>query len=57
MVTVVRSYYFLQTKFYPVTSASHLTWGTEVKQIQLEGRGEFGGGATQRLTPTNVTFV
>ena len=47
----------LQTKFYPMTSGSHLTWGTEVKQIQLEGRGEIGGEATQRLTPTNITFL
>lgn len=47
----------LQTKFYPVTSGNHLTWGTEVKQIQLEGRGEFGGGAMQHLAPTNITFL
>lgn len=51
-----------QTKFYAVTSGTHLTWGTEVKQIQIEGSGEFGKGSTggagfQTFTPTNVTFL
>ena len=49
-----------QMKFYAVTSGNHLRWGTEVKQIQIEGQGEFGSESTgagfQALVPTNVSF-
>jgi len=50
-----------QVKFYPPTKASNLTWGTEIKRIDLEGRGISGAlsdGATPtlNLTPTKVAF-
>ena len=51
-----------QVKFYAVTKSSNLTWGTEVKRIELEGRGigraASGDGATPllNLSPTKVTF-
>lgn len=49
-----------QVKFYPPTKSS-LTWGTEIKRIELEGRG-IGGTPSdeatplQNLSPTNITF-
>lgn len=50
-----------QVKFYPLSKASNLTWGTEVRRIDLEGRGigaASSDGATPslHLAPTNVTF-
>ena len=50
-----------QVKFYSLEKSSHLTWGTEVHRIELEGRGIDGSpqeGATpmQSLAPTKVTF-
>ncbi len=50
-----------QVKFYPDTKGSNLTWGTEIRRIDLEGRGIGGAppdGATptQNLAPTKVTF-
>ena len=49
-----------QVKFYPIQSSSHLTWGTEIHRIELEGRGDFGGGGGATgyasLAPTNISF-
>lgn len=48
-----------QVKMYSREKSSHLTWGTEVKRIELEVRGmEPTTGATpyKNLAPTNVTF-
>lgn len=51
----------LQVKFYSVVKGTHLTWGTLINRIEVEGKGEFGTGSTgaaafQTLTPTNVSF-
>ena len=49
-----------QVKFYPITKSSHLTWGTEIHRIELEGRGNLdGAGAAgfESLVPTNIKFV
>ena len=53
------SIFTLQTKFYAVLSESHLAWGTEVKNIQLEARGDFAKkpGGVKIITPTSVTFL
>lgn len=46
-----------QVKFYPVQRATHLTWGTEIHKIEMEGRGQFGAAAGfHSIAPTKVTF-
>ena len=48
-----------QVKFYAQEKASHITWGTEVRRLELEVRGiNSGTGATphKTLAPTNVVF-
>ena len=50
-----------QVKFYSIVKGNHLTWGTPINRIEVEGKGEFGTGSTgaaafQTLTPTNVSF-
>ena len=49
----------LQVKFYPVHKSSNLTWGSEVKRIELEFDGrklEEQGAPFQNLTPKSVTM-
>lgn len=50
-----------QVKFYPVTKGSNLTWGTEIRRIDFEGRGISGASSDEatpfsNLAPTKVTF-
>ena len=48
-----------QVKFYPPEKSSHITWGTEVRRMELEVRGmETSAGASlyKTLAPSNIRY-
>ena len=47
----------LQVKFYSLGNASHLTWGTAIRSIELEAKIQTDGAVPfQNLIPSKVNF-